>query len=310
MVNVKAKQKKQKKHSFVLFSRKDIPFYIFAAPWIIGMIIFFLYPAVMSFYYSLTDYDIISKPVFVGLKNYITLFTKDEIFMKSVQNTLYMVAFSLPLQLILQLLLALMLNWEVKGIGIFRAMYYIPVLVPPVSISLLFTMVYDDNYGVLNGLLRLFGIPPQQWLTSVQLSKPSIIIMGLWTAGSGMLFYLSSLKNVPNSLYESASIDGASAWTKMWKITLPIISPTIFFQLIMGVIATFQLFTESYVLTKGGPDYSSYFMMYYLYLTAFKEGRMGMASAMAWILFVIILMFAVLILKTSKKWVYYAEDER
>lgn len=310
MVNIKANAKKKNRKSSSLFSRKDIPFYIFAAPWIIGMIIFFLYPAVMSLYYSLTDYDIISKPVFVGLKNYITLFTKDQIFMKSIVNTLYMVAISLPLQLIMQLMLAMMLNWEVKGIGIFRAIYYIPVLVPPVSISLLFTMVYDDNYGVLNAILKLFGLPAQQWLTSVQLSKPSIIIMGLWTAGSGMLFYLSSLKNVPASLYESASIDGASAWTRMWKITLPIISPTIFFQLIMGVIATFQLFTESYVLTKGGPNFSSYFMMYYLYLTAFKEGKMGMASAMAWLLFAVILVFTVIILKTSKKWVYYEEDER
>lgn len=291
-----------------LFPKKDIPFYIFASPWILGLIIFFIYPAVMSFYYSLTNYDIVSKPVFIGFKNYVTLFTKDTIFVKSIINTLYMVAFSLPLQLIMQLILAMMLNWEVKGIGIFRAIYYIPVLVPPVSISLLFSMVYDENYGILNAILRLFGLPGQQWLTSVQLSKPSIIIMGLWTAGSGMLFYLSSLKNVPKSLYESADIDGASSWTKMWKITMPIISPTIFFQLIMGVISTFQLFTESYVLTKGGPNYSSTFMMYYLYQTAFKEGKMGMASAMAWILFVIILIFTVVILKTSNKWVYYEEE--
>lgn len=290
--------------------KKEVPFYIFAAPWIIGMLVFFVYPAIMSFYYSMTDYSIVSKPIFTGLKNYLTLFTKDQIFMKSVVNTLYMVAFSLPLQLLMQLLLAMMLNWNIKGIGIYRTVYYIPVLVPPVSISLLFTMVYDDNYGILNAILRLVGLPAQQWLTSVQLSKPSIIIMGLWVAGSGMLFYLSSLKNVPVSLYESASIDGASAWKKMWKITLPIITPTIFFQLVMGVIATFQLFTESYVLTRGGPNYSSYFMMYYMYLTAFKEGRMGMASAMAWILFVIILVFTVIILKTSKKWVYYEEEGR
>ncbi len=299
----------KKKHS-ALFSRKDISFYLFAAPWIIGMLIFFIYPAVMSLYYSLTDFDIISTPVFVGLKNYVILFSKDQIFLKSIRNTLYMVAFSLPIQLIFQLLLAMMLNWKVKGIGLYRTMYYIPVLVPPVSISVLFTMVYDDDYGILNAVLRLVGLPSQQWLTSVQLSKPSIIIMGLWTAGSGMLFYLSSLKNVPPSLYESADIDGASAWTKMWKITLPIISPTIFFQVVMGVIGTFQLFTESYVLTKGGPNYSTYFMMYYLYLTAFKEGNMGRASAMAWVLFIIILIFTVIILKTSKKWVFYEEEAK
>lgn len=311
MVDVKARPKSsRKKKDHKLFSRKDIPFYLFASPWIIGMLVFFIYPAIMSAYYSLTDYNIVSKPVFVGFKNYIILFTKDPIFIKAILNTLYMVAFSLPLQLIMQLVLAMMLNWDLKGIGIFRAIYYVPVLVPPVSISLLFTMVYDEHYGILNAILKLFGLPAQQWLTSVQLSKPSIIIMGLWTAGSGMLFYLSSLKNVPTSLYESASIDGASAWTKMWKITLPIISPTIFFQLIMGVISTFQLFTESYVLTKGGPNYSSYFMMYYLYQTAFKHGNMGRASAMAWILFIIILIFTVIILKTSNKWVYYEEEAK
>jgi len=290
--------------------KKEIPFYLFASPWIIGMLVFFVYPAVMSFYYSLTDYNIVAEPNFIGLKNYITLFTKDDIFKKSVMNTLYMVVFSLPIQLVFQLLLALMLNWNIKGIGIYRTIYYIPVLVPPVSVSVLFSMVYDENYGILNAILRLLGLPPQHWLTSVQLSKPSIILMGLWTAGSGMLFYLSSLKNVPISLYESATIDGASAWQRFWKITLPMISPTIFFQLVMGVISTFQLFTESYVLTRGGPNYSTYFMMYYMYLTAFKEGRMGMASAMAWILFIIILVFTVIILKTSNKWVYYEEGGR
>lgn len=298
----------RKKQHAVFFSRKDIPFYIFASPWIIGMLVFFIYPAVMSLYYSLSDFDIVSKPVFCGFKNYIILFAKDQIFMKSIWNTLYMVIISLPIQLVFQLILAMMLNWNVKGIGIYRTLYYIPVLVPPVSIAVLFTMVYDDNYGILNAILKLVGLPAQQWLSSVQLSKPSIIIMGLWTAGSGMLFYLSSLKNVSQSLYESADIDGASAWTKMWKITLPCISPTIFFQLVMGVIWTFQLFTESYVLTKGGPNYSSYFMMYYLYLTAFKDGKMGMASAMAWVLFAIILIFTAIILKTSGKWVFYEEE--
>lgn len=300
---------KKNKHS-LLFSKKDIPFYLFASPWIIGLIVFFIYPAIMSFYYSLCNYDIVSTPQFVGLKNFVTLFTKDLIFMKSVRNTLFMVVISLPLQLIFQIFLAMMLNWSLKGIGVFRTLYYIPVLVPPVSISVLFTMVYDDNYGILNGILRLFGIPAQQWLTSVELSKPSIIIMLLWTAGSGMLFYLSSLKNVPTSLYEAADIDGASAWTKMWKITIPMITPAIFFQLIMGIIATFQLFTESYVLTKGGPNYSSTFIMYYLYKTAFKQGNMGLASAMAWILFVIILIVTVVILKTSNKWVYYEEEAK
>lgn len=305
------RQDLKKKRPVGLFSYKsELPFYLFAAPWLIGMAVFFLYPAVMSLYYSLTNYNIIGHPIFIGFKNYVVLFTKDQTFIKCIWNTLYMVVFSLPIQLVFQLILALMLNWEVKGIGVFRTLYYIPVLVPPVSISILFTMVYDDNYGILNAILRLVGIPGQHWLSSVQLSKPSIIIMGLWTAGSGMLFYLSSLKNVSPSLYESARIDGASNWQRLVKITLPLITPTIFFNVVMGVIYTFQLFTESYVLTKGGPNYSSYFLMYYMYNEAFKAGKMGMASAMAWVLFVIILLFSILILKTSKYWVYYEEGEQ
>jgi len=184
-----------------------------------------------------------------------------------------------------------------------------PVLVPPVSIAILFTMVYDEDYGLLNAFLRIFHIPPQQWLSTIQLSKPSIIIMTLWVAGSGILIYLANLKDIPRTLYESAHIDGANSWWRFWKITLPMLTPTLFFQLVMSVIATFQLFTESFVLTQGGPDYSTYFIMYYLYLSAFRYGRMGMASAMAWILFLMILVITVLILKSSPYWVHY-EGER
>jgi multiple sugar transport system permease protein len=289
--------------------KEELLFYVFAAPWIIGILVFFVYPAVMSFFYSLTEYDIVSPPKYIGMENYISLFTKDELFIKCITNTLFMVIIALPLGLMVQLILALMMNWDVKGIGIFRAIYYLPVLVPPVSISIIFTMVYDEDYGLLNSILNFLHIPPQQWLTTVQLSKPSIIIMTLWVAGSGMLIYLAALKDVPKALYESAYIDGANGWWRFWKITLPMITPALFFQVIMGVISTFQLFTESFVLTQGGPDYSTYFMMYYIYLSAFRYGRMGMASAMAWILFILILIITVIILKTSNKWVYY-EGER
>jgi multiple sugar transport system permease protein len=292
-----------------LAAREELLFYAFAEPWIIGLLVFFLYPAGMSFYYSLTNYDIISPPKFIAIQNYTNL-AKDELFIKCIKNTLFMVAFSLPINLIVQLLLALMMNWRVKGIGLFRTIYYMPVLVPAVSTSILFTMVYDPDYGLLNALLKVFHIPPQQWLNSVHLSKPSIILMGIWTAGSGMLIYLANLKDIPEVLYESAEIDGANYWWRFWKITLPMLTPTIFFQLVMGIISTFQLFTESFVLTQGGPDYSTYFMMYYLYLNAFRYGRMGMASAMAWILFLMILIITVLILKSSPYWVHYEEERK
>lgn len=298
--------RKGKRKRGSLEKKEEGLFYLFASPWLIGLIVFFIYPAVMSLYYSLTDFDIISPPKFIGMQNYANLFN-DELFIQCIKNTLYMVAFSLPINLIVQLVLALIMNWNIKGIKTFRVIYYMPVLVPAVSTSILFTMVYDPDYGLLNAFLGLFNIPPQMWLNSVKLSKPSIIIMSLWTAGSGMLIYLANLKDIPAVLYESAEIDGANSWWKFWKITLPMLTPTIFFQLVMGVISTFQLFTESFVLTQGGPDYSTYFIMYYLYLNAFKYGRMGLASAMAWILFIMILIITIIILKSSSLWVHYEE---
>lgn len=300
-------EKKKKRNGLV--ANEEKLFYLFALPWLISLIVFFIYPAVMSFYYSLTDYDIISAPKFVGIQNYVRLMN-DPLFIKSMQNTIYMVAFSLPINLVVQLLMALLMNWNLKGIGIFRTIYYMPVLVPAVSTSLLFGMIYDPDYGLLNSILKILHLPPQQWIFSVQLSKPSIILMGLWTAGSGMLIYLANLKDIPTSLYESAEIDGANFWWRFWKITLPMLTPTIFFQLIMGLINTFQIFTESFVLTHGGPDYSTYFTMYYLYLNAFRYGKMGYASAMAWILFVIILIATIIVLRTSSYWVYYEEERK
>jgi multiple sugar transport system permease protein len=300
---------KRERTSLSIGSNKELLFHIFALPWILGILIFFLFPACMSFYYSLTSYDIVTAPKFIGMENYVNLFANDELFITCLKNTLYMVAFSLPISLVIQLLMALLMNWDIKGIAWFRTIYYLPVLVPPVSTSILFSMVYDEDYGLLNSFIHLFGIPSQQWLNTVYLSKPSIILLGLWTAGSGMLIYLANLKDIPVSMYESASMDGANSWWRFWKITLPMMTPTIFFQLVMGIIFTFQLFTESFVLTMGGPDYSTYFLMYYIYLSAFKYGRMGSASAMAWILFIIILIITVIIVKSSKSWVHY-EGER
>lgn len=309
LVDRKIGTKRVKRKNVGLDKKEERLFYLFAAPWLIGLVVFFIYPAGMSLYYSLTDFDIISPPKFIGMQNYANLFN-DELFIQCIKNTLYMVVFSLPINLIIQLLLALMMNWNIKGIKTFRTIYYMPVLVPAVSTSILFTMVYDPDYGLLNAFLKLFNIPPQMWLNSVQLSKPSIIIMSLWTAGSGMLIYLANLKDIPTVLYESAEIDGANSWWRFWKITLPMLTPTIFFQLVMGVISTFQLFTESFVLTQGGPDYSTYFIMYYLYLNAFKYSRMGVASAMAWILFIMILIITIIILKSSPSWVHYEEERR
>ncbi|TCZ78795.1 sugar ABC transporter permease [Paenibacillus albiflavus] len=284
--------------------REELSFYLFAAPWLFGLLIFFAGPAIASFVLSLTDYNILSSPTYVGTDNFQFLF-HDELFWKSLMNTLYMIVIALPITLIAQILLALFVNTERKGIGVFRTIYYLPYLVPAVATGILWGMLFNTDFGLLNNVLNWFGIPPQSWLSNPQLAKPSITIMLLWTTGSGMLIYLAGLKGIPKHLYESAIIDGATRRRQFWHITLPLLSPTIFFNLIMGIIGTFQMFTEAYVLTKGGPNYETTFYMYYLYNNAFKYFKMGIASAQAWILFLVILVFTLIVIRISRKWVYY-----
>lgn len=284
--------------------KEEIKFYLFAAPWIIGLFIFFIGPAFASLGLSFTEYDILSPPKYVGTDNYTSLL-QDELFWKSLKNTFYMILIALPLGLVTQVLLAVFINADLKGISIFRTLFYIPFLVPAVASGILWGMLFNSDFGLLNAVLDFFGIPAQSWLGDPTLAKPSIIIMGLWTSGSGMLIYLAGLKGIPTQLYESARIDGASRFRQFKHITIPLLSPTIFYNLIMGIIGTFQMFTESYVLTRGGPNYATTFYMNYLYNNAFKYFKMGLASAQAWILFIIILAITLVVLKTAKYWVYY-----
>lgn len=283
---------------------EELAFYVFASPWLIGLIVFFAGPAIASALLSFTNYDILSSPRWAGTDNYNFLF-HDALFWKSLRNTFFMICFSLPITLGAQILLAVFINTDRKGISFFRTVYYLPYLVPAVASGILWSMLYNTDFGLLNNVLGWFGIPAQSWLGDPSLAKPSIIIMMVWTSGSGMLIYLAGLKGIPKQLYESARIDGASSIRQFIHITMPLLSPTIFFNLIMGVIWTFQLFTESYVLTKGGPDYATTFYMNYLFNNAFKYFKMGLASAQAWILFLIILAITLVIIRTSKTWVYY-----
>lgn len=284
--------------------REEVKFYLFASPWIIGLLLFFIGPAIASLGLSFTEYDILSAPKWIGLDNYNKLLD-DELFWKSLANTFYMIMIALPLGLAVQIMLAVFVNADLKGMSFFRTVYYIPFLVPAVASGILWGMLFNTDFGLLNYILSWFGIPSQSWLGNPSLAKPSIVLMGLWTTGSGMLIYLAGLKGIPGSLYESARIDGASRTRQFFHITLPLMSPTIFFNLVMGIISTFQMFTESYVLTRGGPNYATTFYMNYLYNNAFKYYKMGLASAQAWILFAIILVITLVVLKTSKYWVYY-----
>ncbi len=289
-------------------TRESIAFYIFIMPWLLGFLIFTFGPMIVSAYLSFTNYSVIGSPVWAGLANYREMWSS-ELFWKSLNNTLFMLAFDLPLGLIASLAVALLLNQRLRGVNFFRAIFYLPVLIPTVANVLLWLWIFDKDAGVLNYFLKFFGVPPQPWLQSETWAKPSLILMNLWGAGGPMLIYLAGLKGIPVQMYEAAEIDGASSWQRFWRITLPLLSPTIFFQLVTGVIYEFQIFTQGYLL-GGGPNYATTFYVLNLFNNAFRYLRMGYASAMAWVLFFITLLITVLVFRSSPYWVYYETERR
>lgn len=280
---------------------------LFISPWLAGFLVFMLYPISASFYYSLCEYNTLKPAIFIGLWNYIDLLT-DEIFWKSLWNTFYFALFALPLGQVVAIALAVLLNQRCVGRPLFRAIYFLPSLVPLVALAVIWLWIFNGEYGVLNHFLGWLGIRGPNWLGSTTWSKPALIIASLWTVGGAMIIYLASLQDVPRELYESAELDGASGWHKFIYITLPLISPIIYFNVIIGVITTLQIFAVPYVMTGGGPARSTLFYTMYLYNNAFSFLRMGYASAMAWIMFVIILAATLAITRVSKSRVYYAGE--
>lgn len=288
---------------------------LFASPWLVGFLLLTAYPIVMSIYYSFCSYDAISPPHWVGTLNYRTLLTEDELFWRSLWNTAYMIVFGLPVGLLASLVLAFMLNLKLKGMAFYRTLYYLPSITPIVAASALWMWLLNPEIGLVNEIIGKFGIvmgwlglPAPSgpgWLIDPTWAKPALIFMGLWGAGGGMLIYLAGLQNVPETLYEAADLDGASSWKKLLHITLPMLSPVIFFNLVMGLIGSFQYFTQVYIMTGGGPQDSTMFYALYLFNNAFLNFKMGYASAMAWILFLITLACTLLVFKTSARWVYY-----
>lgn len=277
---------------------------LFASPWLIGTSVFLVYPLVMSIYYSLTEYDILSPPYFIGFLNYQDLLY-DDVFWISLKNTLYFFSLGLPLQLLVAFLLALLLNTKVRGMTLYRSLFFVPTIIPTVVTAMLWRWIFNADVGMLNGLLYQLGINGPAWLADPAWSKPSLIIMSLWGVGGAMLIFLASLQDVPKQLYEAAEIDGASPLRKTLHITLPMVSPVILFNLIMGIIGTFTYFTEPFIMTGGGPLRSTTFYSMYLYENAFRFFRLGYASSMAWVLFIIILALTLLALKSSSHWTYY-----
>jgi len=278
---------------------------LFTSPWLIGLLIFTIYPICASIYFSFTDYSVLKPPRWIGLDNYIELFTGDALFPRSLINTLYYAAFSLPLGLLGSVLLALLLNKKIAGMSIYRTIFYLPNIVPAVAMSVLWIWLFNPNYGLFNNILRSLGLPGAPWLTSPDWSKPSLILMSLWGIGGSMVIYLAGLQDIPQHLYEAADLDGANGWQKTINVTLPMLTPTIFFNLVMGLIGVFSYFTQAFIMTNGGPLDSTLFYMLYLYRNAFMYFKMGYASAQAWVLFIIVVSLTLVVFKSSGRWVYY-----
>jgi multiple sugar transport system permease protein len=285
---------------------------IFISPWIIGFLLFIGYPIIASAVYSFTDYDVLTSPEFVGLANYSDLLTTDHLFFTAVRNTLYLALFSIPLNIVLSVSIALLLNLDVRGMSVYRTIFFIPSIVPQIASALLWAWILNPQFGLANAILKSIGLPQLGWLSDPAWSKPSLILMSLWAFGSTMVIYLAALQDVPKDLYNSADIDGANAWHKTFAITIPLITPTIFFNLVLGTISAFQAFTIVYVLTQGngGPLDSTLVYGLLLYRNAFTYLKMGYASAMAWLLFAFVTLVTAIIFKTSGRWVFYQGDVR
>ncbi len=276
----------------------------YLSPWIIGFLVFTAGPIFFSLGLSFFRWDVIRPAEFVGLANYRYL-TQDPLIAKSLINTVVYVAMYLPFSIMVALGLAMLLNQKIKGMGIFRTLFYLPTLTQGVATFTLWSVVYEPETGLINRFLRHFMSHPPQWLIDPSWSKPALVIMALWAVGGTMLIFLAGLQGIPASLYEAADLDGAGAWAQFRNVTIPMLSPTIFFNMIMLTIGSFQVFAAALVLNGGGPSNSTLFYVYYLFNRAFVYFNLGYASAMAWLLFAIILTLTLFQMKMSKRWVHY-----
>jgi multiple sugar transport system permease protein len=285
------------------------------SPWIIGFTVFIFYPMVSSLYFSFTHYDLLGAPIWVGLDNYVYMFTQDALFWTAIRNTLWFIAVAVPLQIAFAIATATLLTKPRRGIKVYRTMYFLPTIAPLVAASLAFLFLFNPSYGAVNRGLEAIGISrPPTWFYSPGSSKWALVFLALWGVGEAMIIFLAGLLDVPRQLYEAADIEGANAWQKFRHVTLPMITPVIFFSLVIGVIQAFQYFTQAYVASTtlggqrsslGAPQNSLLFYSIYLFQQGFNYFRMGYASALAWVLFVITMLCTLLLIKSSNRWVHY-----
>lgn len=282
--------------------------WLLISPLTLGLTIWVLFPMGLSFVTSLLDWDMLSKPTFVGLKNYLGLFTGDGLFIQSVIVTLYYTLLSVPLQLGAAFTVAMLLNSRVRGLGIFRTLFYLPSLLPSVVVSVIWLWLYNKQYGLLNAGLSALGLDRIDWINDPRLVIPSLVAMGVWGIGNVVIIFLAGLQGIPKELLEAVEIDGGSAWHSFRNVILPLMSPIILYNMIVGIIKSLQLFTEPYIMTGGGPMNASLSFMLLIYNNAFKYGKMGVANAMAWVLFLLTLALSVAVFKSSSKWAYSEGD--
>lgn len=283
--------------------------YLFVAPFIIGFVVFMLGPMLFSFIGSFTDYNLTSKMNFIGLGNFRRMFLEDQLFWKSLYNTLYFTIFNVPMTTVFSIFLAVILNQKLKGIRVFRTIFFLPSILSGVAVYILWMQLLSPSSGMVNTILSWFSIKGPSWLFDPNWTKPALIMMKLWSAGGAMLLYIATLQNVPTQLYESAELDGANTWHKFRHVTLPMITPIIFYDVITSTIGSFQIFQEAYVMTnngQGGPANSLLFFNLHMWNKAFVGFDMGYAMAMSMTLFVIVSILTIINLKLAPRWVHYA----
>lgn len=289
-----------------LLRQEAIDGYLFIGPWLIGFLLWIAGPMLFSLALVFMNWSLLTAPTFAGLDNFKALFA-DDLLPTSLYNTAYYTFIFVPLHVILALLAALALNFRIRLVGVFRTVYYLPSITPSVASVMLWLWVFNPDFGLVNLALRRMHLPTSHWFVDPVWAKPALIIMALWALGGAMIIFLAGLQNVPQELYEAASIDGAGYWSRFWGVTLPLLSPVIFFNLVVGIIGSFQIFTSVFIISngQGGPSNSTLFLVLYLYQSGFVYFKMGYASLIAWILFLIVLTFTGIQFLVAKRWVHY-----
>ncbi len=298
MINLQRKKTSISKHD-----TKN--FYLYILPWLLGFIVLTVYPMVYSFILTFTDMHISGDGNFVGIDNFTYAFNVDPLFTKALLNTCYYVVMFVPSSLILAYFIAYLLSRRIKFQGFFRTVFYLPYVTAGVAVTILWGWIFNANFGLINYALSLIGIKPVNWLGDPNNAMISIVIMSLWTIGNTIIIFLAGIQDIPRSYYESASIDGANSLVQLFRITIPLTTPTIFFNLVVTIIAAFQIFQQPYILTLGGPLNSTYTTNMHLFTNGFEYGRLGYASTIGWIMLLIMMVITLLVIGSSKKWVFY-----